>query len=74
MPYTGSSVNNKIRMDLINRNNGLLIQDILEIGKIIKNQDSEYKSMEIKINMKVVGREIRETDKELIGCMRAKIN
>jgi len=42
-------------MAVLKVKNGNKIVDIMENGTIIKNMVLEFKSMEIKINMKVVG-------------------
>lgn len=54
--------------------NGKAIQNISETGKIIKKMDLEYNFMEMGINMKGVGKEIKEMDKVLFGFQKEKIN
>lgn len=73
-PYIGLKVNLRMKMVLKRLKDGLLIRNMLGIGKIILNLDLEFNIMEMAINMKVVGKIPNAMVKEHIGLLKERIN
>ena len=68
--FTGSRRSKDKRMEASKERNGNMLRGTLAIGRTIRRMASEFSSTKMATSMRVFGKEIKDTVRELTGAMR----